>query len=340
MFEVVHLGQLYCSKSCAKRKGKRGYAHFKIKGVAPAVIKDLEIEIGRNTECPECGCNFEQAYLGQLYCSKKCAKRKQKRGYQYFKTHGIKPPMDGMNKQCLICGANFATSGPRTHCCSDECSKAHRQNFKRAAMIKWKANNPKYKPPCREISECDLLEKDLKKESRFIVGEIVFGRMGSAYIIKNCRLCGKEIFKPAKTTKYCSPLCRERAKTSALFNPLRVAATKISRNISSRICEYIRGKRPKSKLSVLPWTYAELMIHLEKLFEPGMTWSNYGTHWHIDHHVPLSWHDFTKNKAKAIKSAYSLSNLAPRWATTLIAISNGSKQIGNTNKCDSLCLSA
>jgi hypothetical protein len=32
----------------------------------------------------------------------------------------------------------------------------------------------------------------------------------------------------------------------------------------------------------------ELRKCLESMFKKGMTWTNYGTYWHLDHHYPLS----------------------------------------------------
>jgi len=53
----------------------------------------------------------------------------------------------------------------------------------------------------------------------------------------------------------------------------------------------------------------ELKIHLEKQFQPGMSWDNYGS-WHVDHISPLS-------KATTEHEMYSLChwyNLQPMWA--------------------------
>lgn len=55
-----------------------------------------------------------------------------------------------------------------------------------------------------------------------------------------------------------------------------------------------------------------LRNHIESLFKPGMTWSNYGE-WHIDHIVPLSWWD-TKNYPEHLYVASHWTNLQPLWA--------------------------
>lgn len=52
-----------------------------------------------------------------------------------------------------------------------------------------------------------------------------------------------------------------------------------------------------------------LQKHLEKQFQPGMSWSNHGE-WHIDHIAPLC-------SAKTVEELYALchyTNLQPLWA--------------------------
>lgn len=54
----------------------------------------------------------------------------------------------------------------------------------------------------------------------------------------------------------------------------------------------------------------ELKQHLESKFQPGMTWNNYGSDWHIDHIYPLS----KARKEGTIEKACHYSNLQPLWA--------------------------
>lgn len=53
----------------------------------------------------------------------------------------------------------------------------------------------------------------------------------------------------------------------------------------------------------------ELQAHLEKNFKPGMSWNNYGSHWHVDHIRPLS--GFVQEDI--IKGCH-YTNLQPLWA--------------------------
>jgi|DEB0MinimDraft_4_1074332.scaffolds.fasta_scaffold113131_2 hypothetical protein len=52
--------------------------------------------------------------------------------------------------------------------------------------------------------------------------------------------------------------------------------------------------------------------HLESLFEPGMSWKNYGA-WHLDHKTNLSVFNFLD--PKVIEKANHYTNIRPMWAT-------------------------
>ena len=68
-----------------------------------------------------------------------------------------------------------------------------------------------------------------------------------------------------------------------------------------------KSKRTREYLGYGP---EDLIPHLEKLFQPGMNWDNYGLHgWHIDHVKPKSWF-----KMEDIKECFALENLQPMWA--------------------------
>ena len=58
-------------------------------------------------------------------------------------------------------------------------------------------------------------------------------------------------------------------------------------------------------------TTAELKKHLEKQFEKGMAWKNYGQ-WHVDHRIPCASFDLTKPEEQ--KKAFHYTNLQPLWA--------------------------
>lgn len=56
--------------------------------------------------------------------------------------------------------------------------------------------------------------------------------------------------------------------------------------------------------SLVDFTLTELHAHLEVRFKDGMTWSNYGSYWEIDHVKPVS-------RCSSFEDAWLLSNLQP-----------------------------
>jgi hypothetical protein len=66
-------------------------------------------------------------------------------------------------------------------------------------------------------------------------------------------------------------------------------------------------------------------------FKTEMTWENHGTVWEIDHIIPCSFFDLTKEEEQ--QRCYHYTNLQPLFKTTKIAESFGYiNEIGNRNK--------
>jgi hypothetical protein len=97
---------------------------------------------------------------------------------------------------------------------------------------------------------------------------------------------------------------------------------KVHINISSQIRSSLKdGKQGQSWESILGYTLADLMTHLELLFEEGMNWDNYGE-WHIDHRMPKSWFNFETVYDVEFKKCWDINNLKPMWGSENIAKGN------------------
>lgn len=88
--------------------------------------------------------------------------------------------------------------------------------------------------------------------------------------------------------------------------------------MKTRISKYMatslrRGKGGRKWQDLVGYTLADLMIHLEKQFLPGMTWDNRGE-WHIDHVRPLCSYEFQTPDCPQFREAWALNNLQPLWA--------------------------
>lgn len=111
-----------------------------------------------------------------------------------------------------------------------------------------------------------------------------------------------------KRREYQNNYSTERLKTDILF--------KLKRNIRIRINKFLKNKKDNSS-NVVGCSPNYLKEHLEKQFNNGMSWDNYGN-WHIDHIIPLS-------SAKTEEDIYKLchyTNLQPLWAEDNLKKSN------------------
>jgi hypothetical protein len=85
--------------------------------------------------------------------------------------------------------------------------------------------------------------------------------------------------------------------------------------LRSRVATMIRKKKqgkPELTSKTIGCTAQQLCAWLEKQFKQGMTWDNYGTHWHVDHIVPLSHFDLSLDEHR--KRANHYTNLRPLGA--------------------------
>ena len=84
-------------------------------------------------------------------------------------------------------------------------------------------------------------------------------------------------------------------------------------NIKTGIYKSFKTGKPGSWEWCVGYSLAKLREHLQKQFEPGMSWSNYGQ-WQIDHIKTVASFDFSKYDDEDFKRCWSLSNLRPLWA--------------------------
>ncbi len=91
--------------------------------------------------------------------------------------------------------------------------------------------------------------------------------------------------------------------------------------ISTNIGRALRSALPlgekagRRTFEILGYSKEDLMCHLEKQFQPGMTWENYGLRgWHIDHIKPKVLFQFSSTDDAAFKECWALENLQPLWA--------------------------
>ncbi|MFA5195601.1 MAG: hypothetical protein WC401_07365 [Bacteroidales bacterium] len=89
---------------------------------------------------------------------------------------------------------------------------------------------------------------------------------------------------------------------------------KLRTTISNAMCASLKGsKAGRHWKDLVGYTIDQLKKHLEKRFQPGMSWENYGK-WHLDHRVPQSVFNFETPEDIDFKRCWALKNLQPMWA--------------------------
>ena len=95
----------------------------------------------------------------------------------------------------------------------------------------------------------------------------------------------------------------------------RQPGVRLTAGISRSIRKHIKSgsKAGRRWESLVGYSLAELMQHIERQFEKGMDWQNMGQ-WHIDHRIPICNFNFTTPDDPDFKRCWALSNLQPLWA--------------------------
>lgn len=114
--------------------------------------------------------------------------------------------------------------------------------------------------------------------------------------------------------KYAREQMRKRLATEPQF--------KLHTNVSRAIRASVKDKKHRSWESLLGFSLADLVKHIERQFLTGMNWSNHGKgkgKWHIDHIVPQVSFCFTSVHDADFKACWAITNLRPLWSTDNIS---------------------
>jgi len=128
-------------------------------------------------------------------------------------------------------------------------------------------------------------------------------------------LKGKVSFKKARNKYYYKNIEESRKRCREFYYRRKQDIRyRIHDAVSSNIYEALKkNKNGRSWEKLVGFTLTDLMIHLQKLFQSGMSWKNYGK-WHIDHIIPRSKFHFKSADDPEFKKCWTLSNLQPLWA--------------------------
>lgn len=178
----------------------------------------------------------------------------------------------------------------------------------------------KCKGPCGLEKSLDLFRRG-RGECRScatLIAKIYYRNNKSILIVKSQQYhkANPEINKKAKK-KY----RRRKRETDPIFR-LR---SNISRHIGYALKQNGSSKNGISFIKNLPYSFDELKLHIEALFEPWMSWENQGRYgakewddndpstwkWQLDHIRPHSTFYYETIDCDEFKNCWSLSNLRP-----------------------------
>lgn len=138
--------------------------------------------------------------------------------------------------------------------------------------------------------------------------------LGTKYGTKSCGCLQREdVSRRMRLRKQNNPISqtaeyRKNIRKKRRSSPENYLHEKISRMLCHAL-EGIQVKKGGKTFSLLGYSPAELVVHVERQFLPGMNWDNRNL-WHIDHIVPIS----TAKTKEDVIYLNQLSNLRPIWA--------------------------
>lgn len=171
----------------------------------------------------------------------------------------------------------------------------NREKEKEARLLKYRTD-PAYAE--KERARCRAYMKKNRKRER-------------AKHIETCRRATREYMRRWRKENKEESNRRDREK--AAKNRATRPDYRIMSSARARISQALRGMlKTKGTKALLGCTPEELKTHLESLWQPGMTWENYGRFgWHVDHIKPCYLFDFSKPEDQ--QACFHFSNLRPMW---------------------------
>jgi hypothetical protein len=261
--------------------------------------------------CPVCTKEFTTPvkHPYKKFCSTKC--RMQLRKEEKW-----------TNKICPYCYQEFKSHFKKKYCSSICAKKAHREsevykaNQKKHNELKkteeGKARARKY---FKEYYQSEKGRKIMRKvNKKYAESDKGKETLKKYYVTDKYRESRLRSLKKYKKTekgkiserKFANKYTLNRRKADPLY--------KLITNMRKRTGSFFKSKKMRkhnTTFELIGCTPEFLKEHIEKQFQPGMTWDNNSIDgWHIDHIIPL---DSAKNE-EDVKRLCHYTNLQPLWA--------------------------
>ena len=279
--------QVSCSEACKKKDRK-------IKAQKSYDLIKPKIEIIEK-KCLRCGKTFlnrtgRTGNPNKKFCSLKCTRRETSKRFRLKDKPGINPDY---KFNCKVCGKIFQAKKSNQKYCSEKCSN-----------LMWSRNN---KDKLKDYRDKFYSKEENRKKT--LEYQKIYRKTEKGKLTREKNL--KKYKSDGSASRY-----RKNQYEKTKKNPEKYALLKIYTNCRKRVREAVKThdviKSDKKIIELFGCTSLKLKKHLEKQFEPEMSWDNYGSYWEVDHIIPLSHFDVKIRSERNRANHYS--NLQPMEA--------------------------
>lgn len=189
--------------------------------------------------------------------------------------------------------------------CEREYNKKYREENKESIKEKAEKNKEEKRKYDKEYYQKNKTKVDNRQKEYQKNNHESYIKYQKEYNSKNKEK--SKAYRKKNKEKYLK-LKRDWIKKKKETDPIFLLQTRVRKLIPRSIKRNGYSKKSKS-MDILGISWAEFKIHIENLFQDGMSWENFGK-WHLDHKIPLSW---AKNEEETLKLC-KYENLQPLWA--------------------------
>ncbi len=313
--ELLFEYQIYCSKECINKEYKDNLKCMICGDSLPPKSErycdKCYLKTKEQKKCVICGVginNKNKKYCGSLACGNKAQEIRSR------KYHVI--------LYCKICGV-ILPSGHRKYCKSILCIKEkNKKQYERNKGINLYDlyDHGKYNRcgKCRLLRPVGMFNKDKKT---FTGLNWQCNKCRQEYESRKGRKLKSEYW--LNNRKYILVNRRKREQERLKTDPVFKMKSRM-RILLHRVIKKCGGdtkiKDGRRSEEIFGWTIEEFVIRIESLWQPGMTWNNYGmgdNTWQIDHIKPVAAfdkRDMIDFDSDGFKECWALDNLQPLWS--------------------------
>lgn len=216
---------------------------------------------------------------------------------EFFSASKTRP--DGLVSWCKTCAAEEKRRNRKAnpeHWSAIEKARHLRHGERRNAhsRLKWAINGPTYLKNSKQRRAQKAIQYEAARRAKIALHPERARAIRAAYYERN-----RDRIISQMRARWAIADTRKRLRTY------------MGANISHSLAR--RAKAGRGWQTLLGYTTADLVRHLERQFVRGMTWENYGKEWHVDHILPVSMFTFTKPEDEGFHACWAITNLRPLW---------------------------